>query len=78
MVFFVLKKVFDTVDLSILSEMEAYGVSGSIKYLGVHINAHLSWNTYITKISKKVALGIALKHCCPFVPPETLIYAYIW
>ena len=46
----------------------------STKSLGVHVDAHLSSNTHITKISEKVASGIgALKRCRPFVPPETLI-----
>ena len=49
----------------------------STKSLGVHVNEHLSWNTHITKISKKIASGIgALKRCRTFVPPETLICAY--
>ncbi|XP_048587749.1 uncharacterized protein LOC125570289 [Nematostella vectensis] len=47
------------------------------KSLGVCIDQHLSWNAHITNISKKIASGIgAIKRCRPFVPLETLRYAF--
>ena len=47
------------------------------KSLGVYVDEHLSWNAHISHISKKIASGInALKRCRPFVPFETLIYAF--
>ena len=47
------------------------------KSVGVLVDKHLSWNAHIVSISKKIASGIgAIKRCRPFVPIETLKYAY--
>ena len=50
---------------------------GSTKSLGVHVDEHLTWNTHISHISKKIASGIgAIKRCRPFAPTEALVCAY--
>ena len=47
------------------------------KSVGVLVDEHLFWNTRIASISKKIASGIGtIKRCRPFVPIETLKYAY--
>ena len=47
------------------------------KSVGVLVDKHLSWNAHIASKSKKIASGIgAIKRCRPFVPIETLKYAY--
>ena len=47
------------------------------KTLGVHVDEHLTWNTHISHISKKIASGIgAIKRCRPFAPTEALVCAY--
>ena len=47
------------------------------KSVGVLVDKHLSWNAHIASILKKIASGIgAIKRCSPFVPIETLKYAY--
>ena len=41
---------------------------GSAKSLGVHVDEHLTWNTHISHISKKIASGIrAIKRCRPLL-----------
>ena len=68
-----------TLDRSPALAIDNFPISqvASTKSLAVHVDAHLSWNTHISKISEKVASGIgALQRCRPFVPPETLIWAY--
>ena len=50
---------------------------GSTKSFGVHVDEHLTWNTHISHISKKIASGIgAIKRCRPFAPTEALVCAY--
>ena len=50
---------------------------GSTKSLGVHVDGHLTWNTHISHISRKIASGIgAIKRCRPFAPTEALVCAY--
>ena len=64
---------YASIDNSPLSQV------ASTNSLGAHVDKckHLSWDTHITKISKKVASGIgALTRCRSFVPLETLIYAF--
>ena len=47
------------------------------KSLGVHVDEHLTWNSHISHISKKIASGIgAIKRCRPFGPTEALVCAY--
>ena len=43
----------------------------------MHVDEHLTWNTHISHISKKIASGIgAIKRCRPFAPTEALVCAY--
>ena len=48
------------------------------KSLGVLVNKYLTWNAHIIlNISKEIASGIGvLKRCRPFIPIETLRYAF--
>ena len=49
----------------------------SVKSRGIFIDENLRSQTYIYKLSKKVASGIgAIKRIRPFVPPPTLHYIY--
>ena len=52
-----------TLDLSAALTIDNCPISqvASTKSLGEHVDEHLSWNTHITKISKKSSFG----HWCP-------------
>ena len=45
----------------------------------MHVDEHLTWNTHISHISKKIASGIGAikpKRSRPFAPTEALVCAY--
>ena len=73
------RKRLRTLDCSFAPSIDKSSLSqvASTNSLGAYVDKHLSWDTHITKISKKVASGIgALKRCRSFVALETLICAF--
>ena len=57
----------------------------TIKFLGVHIDEHLTWTQHISYVSKKISKSGGILHRCSFYLStktkvslyDTLIYPYI-
>ena len=69
----VTNKQIDTSSFSICINQNLIGITDNVKYLGVHLDDKLSWNTHIhnlcCKLSKGNGIIFELRH---FAPLSTL------
>ena len=53
-------------------------VVSTTKFLGIHIDQHLKWNTHILEINKKISKNIGiLRRISYLLPPHVLRQLYL-